>query len=122
MEEAERLCGRVVLLDAGRVVAAGTPDELVARTGIPPRVLLRTSRALPPDWLGALGTAAVVDGRGTSVTVALPDNAAVPAVLAAATRAGAEILELTLHRPNLADAFFALTGRALRDEEPEPSA
>ena len=40
-----------------------------------------------------------------------------PAVLAAALRAGADIREMTLHRPTLADAFFAFTGRALRDDD-----
>src|SRR6185295_10575394 len=47
MQEAERLCHRVVFLDAGRVVATGTPAELVAASGAKSRVLLRTGRPLP---------------------------------------------------------------------------
>jgi hypothetical protein len=55
-----------------------------------------------------------VDG---AATVAVDDPAAVPTVLAAAMRAGGEVLDFALHRPSLADAFFALTGRALRDDD-----
>jgi ABC-2 type transport system ATP-binding protein len=118
IDEAERLCDRVVLLDAGRVVATGTPAALVARTGIGATIRLRTTRPLASGWLGGLGgrVDALEDG---SISVALDDPAAVPAVLAAALRAGEEVLDFMLHRPTLADAFFALTGRALRDEEPD---
>ena len=127
MEEAERLCGRVVLLDAGRVAAVGTPAELVGRTGMTQSIHLRTVRPLPPGWLarteGArIEGARILDGGGAETAIAVDDAAAVPTVLVSATRAGGEILELTLHRPNLADAFFMLTGRALRDEDAAPSA
>jgi hypothetical protein len=51
-------------------------------------------------------------------TLAVRDATVVPAVLAAAERGGGEVLEFALTRPNLNDAFFALTGRALRDDAP----
>jgi len=116
MEEAERLCARVVLLDAGRVVAAGTPAELVARAAMRPRLEIRTERPLHPGWLPPLPAARVehtLDGR---VAVSVADPAVVPAVLDAAGRAGGTLLEVALHRPTLADVFFRLTGHALRDE------
>jgi linearmycin/streptolysin S transport system ATP-binding protein len=116
MEEAERLCGRVVLLDAGRVVAAGAPETLVARSGLTPRLTMRTAAPLPRAWLAGVPRARLVDGTGAIAEVAVETSADVPAVLEAAARAGAEVRECALHRPTLADVFFDLTGRALRDD------
>ena len=117
MEEAERLCGRVVLLDTGRIAAEGTPAALIAASGMTPRLHLRTARPLPAGWLaGVSGTRLLADG-GLETTVAVADAAAVPTVLLSAARAGGEVRDVTLHRPNLADVFFALTGRALRDDD-----
>jgi ABC-2 type transport system ATP-binding protein len=116
MEEAERLCRRVVLLDEGRVLAAGTPAELVANAGMAPRLELRTARPLPPAWLDGVRGARPLASRDGATAVALADTALAPAVLDAAARAGGSVLAFTLHRPNLADVFFSLTGRALRDD------
>ena len=116
MDEAERLCGRVVLLDAGRVAAEGTPAELVARSGMRPRLVLRTVRALPADWLDGVDGTVDVARADEATVVTLADTSAASPVLAAATRAGGDVHDVSLHRPNLADVFFQLTGRALRDE------
>jgi ABC-2 type transport system ATP-binding protein len=118
MEEAERLCGRVVLLDDGRVVATGTPDELIVQTGLTASVRLRTAQPLPTGWLdGAAGAHVVGDDHGAGIAVAVDDGGAVSRVLLAVVRAGGDVVELSVHHPNLADAFFRLTGRALRDED-----
>src|SRR5438067_10213045 len=67
MDEAERLCARVVLLDSGRVVAAGTPASLVEAAGLTTLLRLRTARPLPPSWLGGLtGARAVEVGDGST--------------------------------------------------------
>jgi len=58
-----------------------------------------------------------VDSSAPETTVSVTDTATVPAILAAALGAGGDVLEMALVRPSLADAFFALTGRALRDED-----
>jgi ABC-2 type transport system ATP-binding protein len=121
MEEAERLCARVVLLDVGRVVASGTPAALVAETGVSATVRLRTERALPAGWLTTEGARLLAASDGETA-VAIAHSGVVPAVLAAAMRAGGEILDVSLHRPTLADAFFSLTGRALRDDDEPASA
>ena len=117
MEEAERLCARVVLLDAGRVVAAGTPAALVAGAGLTPVLRLRTARPLPAGWLAGIAGATLAEFSAAETTVKVAETATVPAILAAALRAGGDVLEMALVRPSLADAFFALTGRALRDED-----
>jgi len=117
MEEAERICGRVVLLDEGTVVAAGTPDELVAAAGLVPRIRLATRTPLPDGWLRDVPGARLAgrsDGPVDVEVKAIPDA---PAVVLAAARAGGDVLELAIHRPDLADVFFALTGRALRDQK-----
>ena len=115
MDEAERQCARVVLLDRGRVVAAGTPAALVAGAGLTAVLHLRTARPLPPGWLAGIAGATLAEATVPKTVVALTDTATVPAILAAALRAGGDVLEMALVRPSLADAFFALTGRALRD-------
>ena len=117
MEEAERLCARVVLLDAGRVVAAGTPAALVAGAGLTPVLRLRTARPLPAGWLAGIAGATLAEFSAAETTVKVAETATVPVILAAALRAGGDVLEMALVRPSLADAFFAHTGRALRDED-----
>jgi ABC-2 type transport system ATP-binding protein len=116
MQEAERLCGRIVLLDAGHLVAAGTTSELVATSGIASSLYLRTLRPPPADWLDGLACVRVLAAHGTSATLAVDDPAAMPVLLARAARAGGDVVELRFDRPTLADAFFKLTGHALRDD------
>jgi len=117
MDEAERLCARVVLLDRGRVVASGAPATLVAGAGMTPVVRLRTARPLPATWLDGIAGTRIADVADVETAVAVADAASIPAVLAAALATGIDVLDMTLHRPSLADAFFALTGRALRDDD-----
>ena len=117
MEEAERLCGRVVLLDAGHLVAGGTANELVSASGIASSLFLRTLRPPPSDWLDGLGSVRVLAANGTRATLAVDDPTAMPVLLARAARAGGDVVELRFDRPTLADAFFALTGHALRDDD-----
>ena len=119
MEEAERLCSRVVLLDEGRVVAAGTPGELVLQLRRLPSLRLATARPLPPEWLAKVGGARLVREDRGELEIEVRDLADVPAVLLAAVESGGSVLDLRIHRPNLADVFFTLTGRALRDDASE---
>jgi ABC-2 type transport system ATP-binding protein len=115
MDEAERLCGRIVLLDDGRVVGAGSASDLVGTSGLAASVSLRTLRPPPADWLDGLGSVRVLSANGTRATLALDDPAAMPVLLARAARTGGDVVEMRFERPSLADAFFALTGHALRD-------
>ncbi len=120
MEEAERLCERVLLLDAGRLVAAGTPAELVTAAGIASSLSLRMLHTPPADWLDGLGSVRVLAANGASASLALDDPAALPVLLARAARLGGDVVELRFERPTLADAFYALTGHALRDGDGAP--
>jgi len=124
MEEAERLCDRVVLIDDGRVVAAGTPADLVRQTARRMRLTVVTRTPLAENWLagidGAHGLRAD-DGadapapRGNVALVGIDDLAVATFVLEVAAAVGGGVLEFHLHQPSLQDVFIELTGRALRD-------
>ena len=118
MEEAERLCDRIVLIDHGKIVAQGTDRELIALAGTEPRIEITTKKALPTGW--SFGLAGVVelpfevlDGFATAATLRSMEQ--VPEVIRRAGEAGDEVVEFRVHRPNLQDAFLKLTGHALRD-------
>jgi ABC-2 type transport system ATP-binding protein len=118
MEEAERLCNRIVLIDHGNIVAQGTDRELIALAGSEPRIEIMTKKALPPGWsTGIAGVGEmpweVVDGFAAAAT--LNNLEQVPDVIRRAVEIGDEVLEFHVHRPNLQDAFLKLTGHALRD-------
>jgi ABC-2 type transport system ATP-binding protein len=123
MEEAEELCDRVVLIDRGRVVATGTPAQLI-RAAVPGLLIdVVTDEVLPAGWLGELAGArasAAPDGigrgaaSGSAIRIALEDVEVAPRVLERAARAGT-VLDFHVHRPSLHDAFLELTGHAPRD-------
>jgi ABC-2 type transport system ATP-binding protein len=124
MEEAERLCGRVILIDHGRAIASGSPTGLVRRTGRGPHLTVVTRRVLPPGWLDGIGGAHPLtpdqaggagSARGDVTHVAIDDPGVAARVLACAAAAGGEVTEFHLHQPTLLDVFMELTGSALRD-------
>src|SRR5262249_44836641 len=115
MEEAERLCDRVILLERGRVIASGTPAQLVAQIGLRPVLTLTTERPLPAGWPGAGARARATSAAGRSIVLEVDEAGIVPALLDRARADGGEILDVALHRPDLADVFFHLTGHSLRD-------
>jgi ABC-2 type transport system ATP-binding protein len=118
MEEAERLCNRIVLIDHGKIVAQGTDRELIALAGTEPRIEIMTKKALPPGWSNGIAGVGempweVVDGFAAAAT--LNNLEQVPDVIRRAVEVGDEVIEFHVHRPNLQDAFLKLTGHALRD-------
>ena len=117
MEEAQRLCDRVILLDGGRLIVSGTPAELVARLGLRFQLTLRTERPLPAGWPGAVARARASSATADRVVLELDEIGIMPALLDRARADGGEILDVVLHRPDLADVFFRLTGHELRDSD-----
>ncbi|MFI6291140.1 ABC transporter ATP-binding protein [Nonomuraea sp. NPDC050790] len=109
MEEAERLCDRVALIDAGRVVTVDTPSGLAARAGIGQRIQFRPSRPLDERLLAGLPEVSGVSRKGELVIVSGTDNAlnAVTAVLA---RNQIVAERLRVEQASLEDAFVKLTG------------
>jgi len=118
MEEAARLCDRVAIMDHGRVIALGTPRELVASLGAEHVVEVAVAGAAGPDEasLAALPSVERVarDGERWRLTVR-EVHRAVPALLAVLAERNSEPTHLTTHHATLEDVFMSLTGRSLRD-------
>jgi ABC-2 type transport system ATP-binding protein len=120
MDEAERLCDRVAIVDHGKVIALGTPRELIAGLGAEHVVEFTTPdatdgvldvRAL--EAIDGVHSARAHDGRWTLEVMELART--VPALLAELSRRGLALGELATHSATLEDVFVSLTGRQLRD-------
>ena len=120
MEEAERLCDRVAVMDHGKVIALGTPRQLVASLGAEEVVefSLEESAAPPSEAvLAALPGVRAVRRDGPRFTLTVSEvHRAVPGLLAELQRGGVEMTALVTHHATLEDLFLSLTGRHLRDE------
>jgi ABC-2 type transport system ATP-binding protein len=117
MEEAERLCDRVAIVDHGRVIALGTPAELIASLNAADVVEFASEPELASADLQRLEGVREVRRHGANWMLAVGSlTAGVPALLAAVERSGARLAHLSTHRATLEDVFVALTGRALREE------
>jgi ABC-2 type transport system ATP-binding protein len=126
MDEAERLCDRVAVIDHGKIIALGSPAHLIARLGGEHIVefALTGERPLPePSTYCTLATvlAARAEGDGYALTVGEPHRA-IPALLDLLEEQGHHLVRLTTRQVSLEDVFVALTGRHLRDDEPEEPA
>ncbi|GIG66714.1 ABC transporter ATP-binding protein [Phytomonospora endophytica] len=108
MEEAERLCDRLALIDAGRVVTVDTPAGLTERAGMGQRVSFRPSAPLDDRLLTALPEVAAVTRDGERITVD-GDEDALNAVSALLARQGIVAQRLRVEQASLEDAFVALT-------------
>ena len=112
MEEAELLCDRVAIVDQGRVVATGTPSELIGRGDAGQRVSF-TWPGADAAWLSQLEGVERVTRRADAVEVAGGGPLAVRVAAALAGR-GVAPADFRTHHPDLEDVFLALTGRDLR--------
>jgi ABC-2 type transport system ATP-binding protein len=117
MDEAERLCDRVAIMDHGKVIALGTPRELVASIGVEHVVEFSAGTELDPAVLARLEGVRSVESVDGAVSMQVTElHRAVPALLDELGRQGTPLTELRTHSATLEDVFVALTGRRLRDE------
>ncbi|MCS6953644.1 MAG: ABC transporter ATP-binding protein [Bryobacterales bacterium] len=120
MEEAERLCDRVAIMDYGRIIALGTPAELIASIGGGHVVEFSVDgggAGLDPGELAALeGVRSVRRNNGRYELQVTDWHRAVPCLLAAMVQRRIPVSELRTHSATLEDVFVTLTGRHLRDE------
>ena len=120
MDEAERLCERVAIMDHGKVIALGTPRELIASVCAEHLVEFSAGTHANPLDLAAFSA---IDGirdvqrENGSVRMQVSElHRAVPALLAELGRQSVPLTELRTHSATLEDVFVTLTGRHLRDE------
>jgi ABC-2 type transport system ATP-binding protein len=116
MEEAERLCDRIGIVDHGKMIALGTPKELIARLDAPHIIEFTSDPALPAEvFAGVPGFHGCLH-RGEAWQLRVDSLAdAVPQLLDVIEQQGAKLVTLSTHAASLEDLFVSLTGRELRD-------
>ena len=119
MEEAERLCDRVAIVDHGKVIALGTPKALIAELGVQHLVEFRIEESsahleehLPHELDGARS---VRRTNGSYLVESAQAHRTIPALLELLSARGIPLAELRTHSATLDDVFVHLTGRTLRD-------
>jgi ABC-2 type transport system ATP-binding protein len=118
MEEAERICDRVLLIDRGKLIAEGDLEKVISLGGSRPRIEL-TYRGHLPD--GRFGSLVGVREIGTTIAegkaiLEMNSLAQVAELLHGLRSLDVNVVDFNLHSPNLSDAFIALTGHTLRDQ------
>lgn len=118
IEEAERLCDRVAIIDAGKIIALGSPRELqeksAEQSGIEITLMKPLRDATLPTFDGALSSSISADARQLKVRSARPARTLVELVKWIDGQ-GYEIEDVHLKRPTLEDVFIEMTGKKLRD-------
>ena len=118
MEEAERLCDRVAILDHGRIVALDTPAALIHGLEAEERVIFSLDGGLSPALEKALSSAGRLEVQGEQVTVHGKNGREVPLVsevVSLLSGQGIPFRDLRTEQPNLEDVFLSLTGREMRE-------
>jgi ABC-2 type transport system ATP-binding protein len=119
MDEAERLCDRVAIMDHGKIIALGTPQQLIASIGGEHIVEFALSSGTVPDTAQLLAIPGIQSHRvdaGLHQLSVSELHLAVPRIFAALTSQELHLSEFRTHSATLEDVFVNLTGRNLRDE------
>ena len=121
LEEADILCDRIAVIDGGRLIAEGTPDELKSQVGREVIEVVVADSAQIPLAVRELSELGVGEAQVDEIArrVRVPAGDAGPAVLAETVRrldaGGVAFTDLAMHRPTLDDVFLALTGHAAEE-------
>lgn len=118
MEEAERLCDRVAILDHGRIVALDAPEALVRGLGVEERVVLSLDRSLPPGFEKALSGEVRIEVQGERVIIHRNNGRKIPLVselVGLMSAQGITVRDLHTEQPDLEDVFLTLTGHEVRE-------
>jgi ABC-2 type transport system ATP-binding protein len=121
MEEAERLCDRVAIVDHGRIVALDTPEALIRSLGVEKRLVFTLAETLPgqqtpqiPSLANLTQVSRVERSNGSLIAYGHGDRF-VSSVVSALEDGGMPFLDLRTEQPTLEDVFLALTGREMRE-------
>jgi ABC-2 type transport system ATP-binding protein len=116
MEEAARLCDRVAIMDHGKIIALGTPLDLIESLGADQIIEFRVTKEIADDAFTSLPAVNHLHKRGEDYSLTVAEiGVALPALLAEIKRHESELVSLTTHQATLEDVFVSLTGRMLRD-------
>jgi ABC-2 type transport system ATP-binding protein len=127
LEEADQLAGQIVVIDYGRILAHGTPDQLKAQVGgdlLQLRLVNPGTASRAAELIADLANGQMQVDTGTGqVTLPIADGVAVvPEVVRRLDAAGLALSDLALRRPTLDDVFLALTGQATQPSDPSEAA
>jgi ABC-2 type transport system ATP-binding protein len=117
MEEAERLCDRVAILDHGRIVAMNTPTELIHSLGGGERLTFTVESAVPPGFIDAITPIGRLEMTGKRVTITShPDQSSFAGdTISLLTQLGIQFHDLQSEQSSLEDVFLKLTGHEMKD-------
>jgi ABC-2 type transport system ATP-binding protein len=118
MEEAEKLCDRVAILDGGKIVALDTPAALIRGLGAEERVVFNVEGELPAGFERGLSSGARLEVRGAQAVVHGKNGRKVPLVsevVGLLSKQGIRFSDLHTEQPTLEDVFLSLTGREMRE-------
>ena len=117
MDEAERLCDRIAIMDEGEVITTGTPDELVTSLGAEAMIRFRSEAEVPERELLSLPHVVEVQQGSAGVTLATTSpHQTLHALLNMLEAQKVPLRSVETHRATLEDVFVHLTGKALRNE------
>jgi ABC-2 type transport system ATP-binding protein len=120
MDEAERLCDRLAIVDQGQIIAEGTPADLIDRLGghhvVEFAVSGNTDGAALHAWRGLPSVESVREDDGMIALNVKEPHLTIPALLSAIAKQGSTLQHLTTRQASLEDVFVRLTGRHLREE------
>lgn len=118
LEEADELADEIVVIDQGRVIATGTPEELKAMCGAQTLAARPAETADIPSVVSVVGEVAkaLPHVNGDRVTVPVANTGVMPAVVRRLDDAGVILSELTLRSPNLNEVFLSLTGKPAQED------
>ncbi|GAA1867624.1 ATP-binding cassette domain-containing protein [Brevibacterium marinum] len=118
LTEAEELADEVVVIDRGRIIAQGAPEDLRNASPAGRRLVIATDRdldAAPRELIETMNTIAPTSAMGSALVVDGDlDSAAIAGLCTVVAEAGLAITDIDMHSQSLADVFFELTGRPLR--------
>jgi len=114
IEEAERLCDRVAIMDRGQLVALGTPRELIAGSGQGTRLELRLAKPVGLERLRVIdGVIDCREAEGAYFLRAQPPAVTIAALVRFLESDDNALLDLHISRPSLEDVFVEMTGRRM---------
>ncbi|MGC2941563.1 ABC transporter ATP-binding protein [Brevibacterium sp. FAM 24638] len=115
LAEAEELSDEVVVIDRGRIIAQGAPEELRSASAGSRSLTIRLDSPVPADLVDRLGELGPASAQDSLITIdGAPTAAQIAAACTAIAEAGLQITDIGMQRQSLSDVFFELTGRPLR--------